>query len=446
MPTKQQSRIPLLSNSRRPLRRSATLASIGTSNEAHKPQCMRNLDLKDHSSVQGNKIAPIRTPTDCAMWTPKPLSRSSSTVSMARSVMSERSVASDRSATSDHSTVDNSLFRGRSSSPDHVKSFAMKPEFQDVVHEDRPERTMSVSSDHSYSTLAEEVPSIKDVDLKTPRVVHTVVELPPIHYTSNDHAPISPSPPPASKADNTAGPLEQQLTILLSKVKTIEQDRPTIMAADYEALQRQVKFLELERASFLRRQEALWHCRDEDLANLIKIRGELAWLRRQHEGIINLREQDAENLLNVRHKLAKLTWASEKQQQESAMQRIMPSSGSGRASVRQSTGPGSDLWAAAKSAAMEQRVLELESVNSTLRAELDKTRANSESPRPLSRINTADDGFDRSHYRARSVAKLATLRVENETLRRDLASKEDEYMELEEKFERLQRRSGIFTL
>jgi hypothetical protein len=421
-----------------------SLASMWTSNEALKPPSARSMDLKDRRSVQEDMIAPIQTPTDGVMWTPKALSRSSSTVSTARSVLSERSFASDRSGTSDHSAVDQSFFRGRTSSSDHVESFALKPEIQNVVRENPYERASSFSSDHSHSTLAEEVPSIDDVDLKTPRVVPEAVKLPPTQYVPSVHAPSVPSPPPSNHA---AGPLEQQLIALLSKVTTIEQDRPTIMAADYEALQKQVKSLESERAGFLRRQEALWHCRDEDLANLIKIRGELAWLRRQYEGIMNLRDQDAENLLNVRDKLAKLTWASAKQQQEANTQKTMQFSGTGRSSARQSASPGSDLWSVAKSAALEQRVLELESVNSTLRAELDKTRSSSDSSRPLSRMNTTDEGFDRGHhYRPRSVAKLATLRTENEILRRDLAAKEDENMELEERLERLQRRSGFLAL
>jgi predicted nuclease with TOPRIM domain len=311
---------------------------------------------------------------------------------------------------------------------------------QNAAYEIPYERAASIGSDHSHSTFTEDVPDIEEVELKTPKVIPKVVDFPPIH-----HAPST--PPATSNHDHAAGPLEQQLLALLSKVTIIEQDRPTVMASDYEALQQRVKSLESEKAIFLRRQEALWHCRDEDLANLIKIRGELASLRRQHDGIMKLRDQDAENLLAVRDKLAKLTWATEKQQQDITLQRTTSFNATGRASARQSVGPGSDLWAVAKSAALEQRVLELESANAILRAELDKARSSTDSPRPLSRITTGEDGLEGSHHhRARLVARLATLRTENEMLRRDLARKEDENAEWEERLERLQRRSGILAL
>jgi hypothetical protein len=429
------------------------------SNGVQKPPSAENVDLKKQNPVYEDKITPIQASADGVMWTPKALSRSSSIVSVPRSVASDRSLASDRSVVSDRSTGDNYLFRGRSNSPIRVESFGLKPEIQNVAREIYHERAASISSDHSHSTLAEEIPEIEEMDLKTPRVIPKAIDLPAVRHTPKamDLSLIRHTPdlPTAGNHDHaTAGPLEKQLLALLSKVSVIEHAQPTIMASDYEALQQRVKSLEAEKTVFLRRQEALWHCRDEDLANLIKIRGELAWLRRQHEGIMRLREEDTENLLTVRDKLAKLTWATERKQQDMGLQRTTSFSAIpiGRASARQSVSPGSDLWAVAKSAAMEQRVLELESANATLRADLDKARSNSTGslsrPVSLSRMSTSEDaGFEGSHHhRARSVARLATLRTENETLRRDLARKEDENAELEEKLERLQRRSGIFAL
>lgn len=125
---------------------------------------------------------------------------------------------------------------------------------------------------------------------------------------------------------------------------------------------------------------------------------------------------------------------------------------------------GSDLWRAAKLAAMEQKVLELERANTDLRAQLERAHAallasSSEPEHPaktssnnhnLSTSGNASPGhrdLDASslemllegalRHRERFIVKIERLRAENEELRKELRRKEDETAELEHTVEKL---------
>ncbi|KKY27211.1 hypothetical protein UCRPC4_g01193 [Phaeomoniella chlamydospora] len=217
-----------------------------------------------------------------------------------------------------------------------------------------------------------------------------------------------------------AGPLEQQLQALLSKVTLIERERPTIMADDYKELQDRLVLLEAEKATWKERHEALFALRDEDLANLIKIRCLLADERREHAAMRKLRDGDIHNVIELREKLANATWTKPAELT--------------RASSRQSRPEGSDLWQAAKSAAMEQRVLELENHNEELLRKL-------ETKSDWGHIEVMLD--ENIKYRERMGQKVQQLRSEKEALQKELSRFEDLNAELEVKLSRSHRRGGL---
>jgi hypothetical protein len=399
------------------------IANMWASNGVQRTPSARNVSLKGRSSIHEDATITKQLPNEPDMWTPTSLSRTSSTASMKNS-----------SPGSERTSNDANAFRDRSESPVRIEALQIKPREEVPVREIKRERKISDASIQSHSTLAE--PPEEELDLKTPRVIEKALN------TNDSQASTLVEP------EKAAGPLEQQLLTLLSKVTSIERDRPTVMATEYKALQNRVAELEAEKKTWLRRHEDIWNCRDEDLANLTKIRSMLAQERRMREGLEKLREDDLQNLIVVRGKLAKLTWAMEKQQQQH-QQSESPTmrSPASKIAARQSLSQSSDLWKVAKTAAMEQRVLELESANAALRAEIERSRVSAPSSYAPTSIRTPTTGTDvfegSSRHRERSAAKVEKLRTENEALRRELARKEDENAELEEKIERLQRRLGV---
>lgn len=194
--------------------------------------------------------------------------------------------------------------------------------------------------------------------------------------------PRSPLPAP-----HVPGPLESQLAALMSKLIYLEQANPTIsiQPEEYKEMKNRIKTLEEEKKQWTKRHEAIWALRDEDVENNIKIRvsnsqhsvgleelannspqGYLAKARRELEETKKLREEDLSNVLIVRAKLAEKTRELERLQGPTG--RTSPVRGRPGSFERRDT---ADLFAMAKSAALEQRVLELEKRNSDLVSQVD---------------------------------------------------------------------------
>jgi hypothetical protein len=316
-------------------------------------------------------------------------------------------------------------------------------------------RRESTSTSHSHSTLALDPlghPDSDEMDPKTPKATHMSISESQVSPSTiySDH------PPP--------GPLESQLLSLLSSISLIERDRPTIMSNDYATLQSQLSTLQAEKATWSARHETLFALRDEDVTNLIKVRGLLADERRAHAEIRKLRDDDIHNVIELRGKLAEATWAIERGNGSANGVSFRPERspsaavGSGRAAARQSRGPESaDLWQAAKTAAMEQRALELEGANKELRAQVEALSHQLESAKKEASAQTTVMGAagmnggastrwvesileDSALHREKMAAKLQQLRGEKEVLRKEAERMEDRVEELEGVVARLQRK------
>lgn len=204
----------------------------------------------------------------------------------------------------------------------------------------------------------------------------------------------------------------------------------------------------------------------------------LAKCRRDLEATQALRNEDLINVQVVRSKLAEKTRELERSQAQTG--RASPSRGRpGSFFERRGT---SDLFTAAKIAALEQRALELERRNSDLVAQLQTSRAGMniddlnrltaheawkdtvtdlESKlkakdaemarvRPVSSAGVAMDWYrvealleEHANYREIVGGRLQALRSEKETLQRDLHAKENECQALELKVQILQRRASV---
>ena len=205
----------------------------------------------------------------------------------------------------------------------------------------------------------------------------------------------------------------------------------------------------------------------------------LASCRRELEATKKLRNEDLQNVQIVRSKLAEKTRELERFQAQNG--RSSPSRGRpGSIFERRDT---SDLFTAAKVAALEQRALELERRNSDLVSQLAITRTGGNfddlSPGATQawtatiadrglRVRTEDHEFDRipagassegltgwqriealleehMSYREGVGGRMQALRSEKEVLLRDLHRKENECQTLELKLQLLQRRTGIIV-
>jgi hypothetical protein len=211
----------------------------------------------------------------------------------------------------------------------------------------------------------------------------------------------------------STGPLATQLHSLLSQIALLESSTPTVMATDYTALQHRISTLQIENATLLSKRESLFFLRDEDVSNLIKIRALLAQERRDLEALRKLRDDDLQNVIELRNKLAQATWANHS---SSSSPSVSASSLSHRrmekaqsVSVSVSSNQSNDLWQTAKTAALEQRVLELESANADLRQKLEHSAKTQQSGTEMQIVPSsavASGGFAQQQPGIAALAEL----------------------------------------
>ena len=173
-------------------------------------------------------------------------------------------------------------------------------------------------------------------------------------------------------APHIPGPLEQQLAALMSKIVFIEREDPTIAVSpdEYRTLQEKLTTLEAEKLQWSQLHEALFALRDEDVGNNIKIRGLLAKERYDHESMKRLRDDDLNNVLVLRSKLADVTRKLQRLEGPSPPSSVVRGSSTPRerprSIVMERRDTSNDLFQAARTAALEQRTLELEKANDLL--------------------------------------------------------------------------------
>lgn len=263
----------------------------------------------------------------------------------------------------------------------------------------------------------------------------------------NDHNDNNNEQTPSTQQVGTAGPISTQLTTLLSQISVLESSTPTVMASDYTALQTRLSALEAKNATLLSNRESLFSLRDEDVSNLIKIRTLLAQERRQHEALRKLRDDDLQNVIELRNKLAQATWANHSRSASpssvsagSVSHRRMEKAQSVSASmsVSSSSNQSNDLWQTAKTAALEQRVLELESANADLRQKLDKTRQSSTEMQIIHSSSAANalgsGGFEQQQP---GMVALAELMRQRDSHRTEINDLEAENVRLKQQVERM---------
>ncbi|KIW64729.1 hypothetical protein PV04_09643 [Phialophora macrospora] len=290
-------------------------------------------------------------------------------------------------------------------------------------------RSESVTSDDTHATLAEQEDVHEvEMDLKTPTVAR--------HRVSNEEA----------LGLDAAGPMSYLLHSLLLRVADVERAQPTVMAGDYEILQSRVAELERENQKILKAHNDLLALRNDDLMNLIKVRDLLAEEKREHAAIRKLRDDDLENVLVLREKLAKATWSGKMQIATSQPQDRRSILGGGSITPilphRISRSDSDDLWQQAKTAAMEQRVLELEKANASLKAA--QPAADVKAPEIDQLMSRVENMFEDSlRQRERMATKVQQLRSEKDGLQKEVATLEDRNGELEALVERLKR--GVNT-
>ncbi|KAF2438734.1 hypothetical protein P171DRAFT_458400 [Karstenula rhodostoma CBS 690.94] len=303
-------------------------------------------------------------------------------------------------------------------------------------------------------------------------------------------------PPVAAPVSRRAmGPLESQLAALMDKVSQIEAKNPvaSVTPDDYAAMKARLETLEAEKRTWQKRHEAIWALRDEDVENNIKIRGVLATTRRELEAMTKLRDEDLANVQAVRIKLAEATKQVDRlrSQAPAASGRTSPMRGGRPPSMLLERRDTTDLFAAAKAAALEQRALEMEKRNTDLLqqletlkgganigdlnrmtahkawkdevasisaklkakdAEIAELRAGKAAPAPSGAPSASAGAVawhrveaiheEHASYRERMGGKLAVLRSEKEALQKELHRKEDECHALEGRMQSLQRRMG----
>ena len=340
------------------------------------------------------------------MWSVERTSRTSSVHSVSRSTIS-----SHGSSFGDSDTAGEDEFS--------IPAMWQRPDpsLQKLQHVtvqviEAPRRQSIADSEHP--TLAEEI----ELPEKTPTLHHMPDSLEPTLPEIEEVAPHQP------------GPMEQQFMALMSKIVNIEKGAPTVMAEDYKNLEERIKILEAEKEEWAKRHEALFALRDQDIANLIKVRQLLADERREHEAIRIVRDRDLVNVIELRDKLAQATWTKP----------ARPQSIERRNTV--------DMWQAAKSAAMEHRALELEKANEDLLVQIanvqkenDELKATPKGILDWDRLEAMQE--DNARYREKMAQRMQQLRSEKDVLQHELSRKEDECTDLESRIDRLQRRIAI---
>ncbi|PGH01928.1 hypothetical protein GX51_04982 [Blastomyces parvus] len=271
------------------------------------------------------------------------------------------------------------------------------------------------------------------------------------------------------------GPLERQLSALMSKIIFIEQANPTVSISqeEYEALQERVNVLEAEKAATAQRHEAIFALRDEDVANLRKVRVLLAAERREHAAFRKLRDDDLNNVIILRGKLCDAIRKIERLERAGGQGQLTPPRRP-KSNVSFERRDISDLFQAAKNAALEQRVLELEKANEDLMSQIaaatqnnafratsdkawrtavdeleSKLRQKEEELAEMRRSSVTSTGMDWNRmealldehgtFREKTAQRLQQLRSENESLHREVHRKEDENLSLEARLKTLQR-------
>ncbi|EXJ65939.1 uncharacterized protein A1O5_10915 [Cladophialophora psammophila CBS 110553] len=304
--------------------------------------------------------------------------------------------------------------------------------------ETQRKRSESVVTDDSHATLAEDTSATDqgDMDLKTPTVTGMKLS------DDTDELLISSPAPPFE----SAGPMSVLLHSILLRVADVERSHPTIMSKDYDQLQIRVTELERENQAIIKNHADLLSLRNEDLSNLIKVRDLLAEEKRVHAAMRKLRDEDLENVLTLRGKLAKATWSGRLQTSQPQERRSLMGGGAiTPLPQRLSRSDSDDLWQQARTAAMEQRVLELEKANSELRTRsmtapsvgAIAVASGSTGDMLLSRVEAIFE--DSLRHREKMATKVQQLRSEKEALQREVATLEDRNAELEALVERLKR-------
>jgi hypothetical protein len=293
---------------------------------------------------------------------------------------------------------------------------------------------------------------------------------------------------PAS--NHVPGPLESQLSMLMSKLVFMERENPVVSVTpdDYNEMKTRLQALENEKKTWQKRHEALYALRDEDVENNIKIRGMLAKARRDLAAMTKLRDEDLVNVQVVRAKLSDTTRSLERLQSQNG--RASPQRGGRPPSVLERRGT-MDLFAVAKAAALEQRALELENRNNDLLQQLTDLKGGSSiddinrmtahkawkdtvtdlelklkaKDAEMSRLRTSGASTSASapsgsapaanwhrleavheehaSYREKVGSRMQALRSEKEALQKELHRKEDENHALEVKVQSLQRRVNL---
>lgn len=271
------------------------------------------------------------------------------------------------------------------------------------------------------------------------------------------------------------GPLERQLSALMSKLVFMESENPTISVTpeEYDSLQDRVKTLEAENNRWRERYEAIFALRDEDVSNLIKVRGLLAAERHKHAEMRKLRDDDIGNLIKTRGKLADSTRKLDELEKTGGLTpSIRPRS---ITLERRNT---ADLFQAAKTAALEQRALELEKANEDLTRQLASASPAGDEVTHLqntihnlkARLKQKEDGDpfgtnpsrttnnnvipvdwnrvqamleENARYREKMGRRVQQLRAEKETLQKELNGKDDENADLEVRLGRFERVVGV---
>ncbi|KAH8719385.1 hypothetical protein GQ44DRAFT_829272 [Phaeosphaeriaceae sp. PMI808] len=321
-----------------------------------------------------------------------------------------------------------------------------------------------------------------DDDYMKPTEKKLVSRLPSRKQQFRAEEPRSPAPAP-----HHPGPLESQLAALMSKLVYMEHANPAVSVSpeEYTEMKKRLDALEKEKKTWTKRHEAIWALRDEDVENNIKIRGLLAKARRELEGMTKLRDEDLLNVQIVRSKLAEKTRELERiQAQGSRGTSGSPTHGRGRPGSFFERRGTTDLFVAAKTAALEQRALELEKRNSDLVEQMQalKGGANIDDlnrvtahqawkdtvgdlegklkarDAELSRLRTGAPSSggksmdwyrvealleEHANYRESIGGKLQALRSDKEMLQRDLHRKENDYQVLELRLQSLQRRTAV---
>ncbi|KAK5058825.1 hypothetical protein LTR84_011089 [Exophiala bonariae] len=350
------------------------------------------------------------------------------------------------------------------------------------VHRIDLDRRSSMSTDngsHSGSTLPPGDEAEEEMELKTPRAIRQKLA-----FVDGREQALSPMTydeiPPSSTFSSTSlngagfdkpnaftsgGSMADMLQTLLSKVSNLERRQPTVMADEHSSLQKRFDEIEKDHKERTQNYVDLLTLRNGDLENLIKVRGLLAKERRMHEEMKMLRDEDLSNVLVLREQLANATWASTRPGMPGAM--TSPTSGHSHSSsgAKLSMKQSDYLWQVARTAAMEQRVLELESANKDLQTQLQAAAALPSSsslslamvpassssaavPPPVHAVAAADNHFvsrieamfeDSLRHSEKVAAKVQSLRSDKESLQKEVASLEDRNAELESLVQRLQR-------